>query len=369
MRLMHRQTDRFMRGAVSVMFIVLLMGLMLTGLVALMQMSVTGTEGARGEQESLAALFLAESGVERAALRFNRGVNCGVLAENVNFGQGQYTIGAGMTTEYDGVTALPANRCRVMVKGVAGLAVRQLNVIVERGGGAGLVVEDTGKGKSVKNGTSCSLNRKTFNLDRLLVVGVAIRNAGLPPVNHAVTSVSYGGVPMLPLSAAVPTAVPVSNHDVRVELFYLVAPSLGNNKVVVTVSGGKTAIVCGGMSFSGVDQANPIDIGAMSSGTSSTPATSLTTSVAGAWLVDVIATRSATVPSPTAGQVLHWDAPAGNGPTSLRAASASLGPVAIPGTISLSWATANEPFALGALAIRPAGAGGGVVAWREVGQQ
>jgi hypothetical protein len=82
--------------------------------------------------------------------------------------------------------------------------------------------------------------------NRLLVVGVSIRNAG-----NVVSGVSYAGKALTFLQAR-------NNHDgaVRVEQWYLVAPPSGTGNVTVTLSG-SAKVVGGAVSFIGANQVSP----------------------------------------------------------------------------------------------------------------
>ena len=82
--------------------------------------------------------------------------------------------------------------------------------------------------------------------NRLLVVGVSIRNAG-----KTVTGVSYAGRALSFLQAR-------NNHDnaVRVEQWYLIAPPSGSGTITVGLSGG-AKVVGGAVSFTGADQVSP----------------------------------------------------------------------------------------------------------------
>lgn len=93
--------------------------------------------------DSIQALYLAETGVERALKRFATGTACGVLlAQTITdlstFGLGltayTITIGAGLLTDFSGVTALPATQCRVPVTGrvIASNVSRTIHAIVDR---------------------------------------------------------------------------------------------------------------------------------------------------------------------------------------------------------------------------------------------
>ena len=90
--------------------------------------------------DSLQALLLAETGVERALKRFATGTACAGLAEAINDlaslqmpGGGTIAIGAGLATDLAGA-ALPATQCRIPVTGtVSGSNVaRTVHAVLDR---------------------------------------------------------------------------------------------------------------------------------------------------------------------------------------------------------------------------------------------
>lgn len=85
------------------------------------------------------------------------------------------------------------------------------------------------------------------NANRLLVVGVSIRNA-----SRQVLSVTLGGTPLTFLGAHNNAALAA-----RVELWYLKSPLTGTRTVKVTLSGSSDA-VAGAVSFAGVDPVAPL---------------------------------------------------------------------------------------------------------------
>ncbi|MCG6971296.1 MAG: hypothetical protein LJE85_16130 [Gammaproteobacteria bacterium] len=108
-------------GVASVITVLLLAIVVMLVLVMSIQISVTGVNDTLNQSDSVAALFLAESGVERASWNFgNSGVCDTAMAEGpVSMGSGSFTIedlGAGFNTDFSGA-ALPAEQCRVRVTG------------------------------------------------------------------------------------------------------------------------------------------------------------------------------------------------------------------------------------------------------------
>ena len=98
--------------------------------------------GSDANADSLQALFVAETGIERALKRFATGTACGAgLVETINdlstIGLGTTThrisIAAGLTTDFAGA-ALPATQCRVPITGtvLASNVTRTIHAIVDR---------------------------------------------------------------------------------------------------------------------------------------------------------------------------------------------------------------------------------------------
>jgi hypothetical protein len=111
-----------------------------------------------------------------------------------------------------------------------------------------------------------------------------------------------------------------------------------------------TNLAAGAVSFTGVDQADPIETHNGANGNSAIPATTLTTTTNEAWLIDVVGTNGGTV-SEGAGQLERWNDVQGStrGAGSTEFTSSA-------GTFSMSW-TRNEgasEWAISAAALKPA---------------
>ncbi len=83
-------------------------------------------------QSGVSALFLAESGVERAAARYVAGTACASLAVDgpYTLGQGSFTINAWYPTDFSGAN-LPSGECRIQVQGTVGTAQRTVQAILQ----------------------------------------------------------------------------------------------------------------------------------------------------------------------------------------------------------------------------------------------
>jgi hypothetical protein len=181
--------------------------------------------------------------------------------------------------------------------------------------------------------------------NRLLVVGVAIRNA-----NNVVSGVSYGGKALTFLQAR-------NNHDaaVRVEQWYLVAPPSGTANVTVTLSG-SAKVVGGAVSFTGANQVAPFRGLAVngSTDTGTNDPTVADSSGASELVVSAVATdgNAAKTLAPVAGQSQAWNLAYGtSGGDDVGAASTATGAV----DLVMGWTKGkNAKWALAAAVIKPA---------------
>ena len=134
--------------------------------------------------------------------------------------------------------------------------------------------------------------------NRLLLVGVATKNA-----STAATSVTYAGVALKRLGAQ---SDPAANNN-RVELWYLVAPPVGQATVNVVLAK-NTPVVAGAMSFNGVHQTAPFGVlraaNADSASACATLANEAAPLVAGVMAANADTGTITTSP----GQTLRWSA-------------------------------------------------------------
>jgi hypothetical protein len=181
--------------------------------------------------------------------------------------------------------------------------------------------------------------------NRLLVVGVSIRNAG-----RTVTAVSYRGQALTLLQAQ-------NNSDaaVRVEQWYLVAPLSGTGTVTVRLTD-DAKVVGGAVSFTGAAQVAPFRAlaSAGSTGTGTTNPVVADSSAVSELMVSAVATEGDAGPTlaPMAGQSQAWKRyygtsggdVAGGGSTAAGAANLTVG-----------WTKSEvAKWAIAAAAIKPA---------------
>jgi hypothetical protein len=349
-------------GVVSAIAVVLLASVVMLVLLFTVRTSSNGINDALNQSDNVAALFLAESGLEYAIQRLHAATaSCdATLAATVSgIGAGGFSVQSGLTTDYDGATALPSTQCRVRVTGTvtASNISRTIQAIVTSGSGGGAIALDNSDSRDRNHQSSLSWNFTTAGTDRLLLVGVSLRRDN----NQLVSSVSYGGAAMTYLGAV--------NNDpyVRVELWYLIAPALGSNSLSVNLNATGRFVV-GVASFNAVDQTSPLQLPAsFNSGQSIFPYVQLTTASDNAWAVAVLGAES------NSGQILGfnqtslWNNPSPGNPR-IQGAGAYHGPVSPPSTITLWWLRGNDPWSIGAVVLQPATGGAGLLSWREVVQ-
>lgn len=132
-------------------------------------------------------------------------------------------------------------------------------------------------------------------------------------------------------------------------------------------------MVGGSISFTGVDQAAPIDAAAVfATGNGIAPSVNINTVSNNAVVVDVMANLMNANAAVGAGQAEQWNrnSVGGGGGTHIRGAGSYEGPISPPGNVNMSWGlSAVQEWAIGAVALRPApGSGAAVLDWREVVQ-
>jgi hypothetical protein len=188
-----------------------------------------------------------------------------------------------------------------------------------------------------------SWSHTTSGSDRILIVGVSIRNES----SETVSTVTYGTGNLTFVGSA------TNGTLSRAEIWQLVNPATGTNTVTVTLSG-NSKFVGGAATFTGVHQTTPLGTFASATGNSTTPSVNVT-SAEGEAVVDTLAQRnSATTAAADSSQTERWNAvtSGGTNATNVRGAG-STEPGA--GTVTMSWTlTSSRPWAIGAVPLKPA---------------
>ena len=177
--------------------------------------------------------------------------------------------------------------------------------------------------------------------NRILMVGVAIHNSV-----RTVTSATYGGQNLTSIGQSADGA-----GKVQVVLYQLCAPPIGTNSVIVVIDS-IDRMSGGAVSFTGVSQVSPVGPFASAGGTGLSGSVSLS-SVTNEVVVDIMgATGDALTLTPGGYQVPRWTNSTGTGSSDAIGASSTV--IGTP-TTTMSWTLGvSKPWALGAVALKPA---------------
>lgn len=185
---------------------------------------------------------------------------------------------------------------------------------------------------------------------RILIVGVSTSTTSIPPVppTDRVGSVTYGSTPLTRIG----TQVAPDNRS-AIEMFQLTNPASGTDTITVNIlAAGVNYVVGGAMSFAGVSGTGPFT---SSAGTSDSPTVAVV-SQAGELVIDTVAIApEGLFLTPGANQTERWNG--FNSPccsTSFSVGGGSTEPGAA--SVIMSWAaTVAQPWAIGAVALKPVG--------------
>ena len=179
----------------------------------------------------------------------------------------------------------------------------------------------------------------TGGSDRIIVVAVAWE----PKAGVSLVGVTYAG------DALTEIRIDISGNKSASSLYYKVDPQTGPNTVSIDFSGSAKGSF-GALSFTGVDQATPIDAHNGASGAGTTQTVDVTTVTDNAWVVDAVF-HARVAPVVGANQTERFNACVGARPCG----AGSTEETTTAGTYTMSWTTTdNKDWAISAAALRPA---------------
>jgi hypothetical protein len=197
------------------------------------------------------------------------------------------------------------------------------------------------------NGASLSISHTTSGAADLMLVGVSINNA----LSETVSSITYSGTPL--------SQVGFVNHqggggdDSRVEIWKLVAPPAGTADVLITFSADlRRAAVAGVMTFTGVDQNDPLGAFAETYGDTNSPSLSVP-SASDELVLGVFACETCGSVSFSSPGVEQWNLNVSSNTFGAAATHEGAGPNV---TVSASLGTSDH-WAMGGISIRPGSPG------------
>ena len=175
--------------------------------------------------------------------------------------------------------------------------------------------------------------------NRLLIVSVAVRT------DIAVSSVTYGGSALTQIGFDVD-----ATGKVRSEMWYLKAPAVGTDDVIVSLASSAN-FVAGATDFFEVDQTTPF--GSVTTGNGSGEPSLTVASAAGEWVIDAVADRDVDVEAVGPGQAVLWVNKNGNASNDAWGGS-SVEPGAA--SVTMSWTTTGAgagEWAAVAISLKP----------------
>ncbi|MEE9303821.1 MAG: hypothetical protein V3U84_08540, partial [Thiotrichaceae bacterium] len=181
--------------------------------------------------------------------------------------------------------------------------------------------------------TTLTINHELLaGQSRIVVVGISVEDS--QGVGRT-TSITYGGLPMHAIAGSLSTTVS-GGTSIITELYYLLEselPGTGNTTLSITHNGND--ISAGVTLLGGVQQSTPDTVSISSALTPTQVSTSITTTIAGSMIVDVIGgghPQNRGVFVAGVDQSESWDA---NAPSSQSASSTRI--AAVPGAYNLLW--------------------------------
>lgn len=334
--------QRGMAALISILFL-----LIVVAFAVLVALSMSGSDinDTAMQHNSINALFLVESGVERASQRYGSGTACGAGLLDV----AAITLGGGSFQVIAPTPFVVTGLCQVRVRGTYGGSTRTLDALISgvtaTGGSVNgpIVLEAANAVGSAAGVNTLTVPLTVGGVGRVLVVGITVDTAP----GSAVNTVTYA-------SQALTFRGRAGNNPLT-EIWTLVNPPAGTANVVVTLSG-NDQIVVGALSFTGVNLTTPLDVALVTTtGNSNTASATITPATANAWIVDVVSVNNgvAITMGALTNRQSRWNLRLGG---SVTGAGSILGPVspAAARTLQWTWGGGNRSWAQVALALRPA---------------
>jgi hypothetical protein len=303
-------------GAAALITVLFLLIVVAFSVLVSLNMSGSDVSDSTAQHNSVQALFLAESAIERASGRYAAATPCASLApDSATLASGSFTVAT--------ATLVGAN-CQIRVIGTAAGTTRTVDAVLKSGGGA-ITADTSVLTPSWGSGTSRTLLSYTVPANAsILLVGLSINN-----VTATINSVTYGGTAMTPGPLAVG-----QNPWPRAQIYYLVNPPVGTANVVASFSQ-NSEVVMGARWFSGVNTSTgttppaPFDVVASTNTGNGNPKIAtvpITPATNGAWVFEVTAidNNDTTTMTPQANRLLAWYRQS-NG--NVRGGASTIGPI------------------------------------------
>lgn len=340
------------RGVAALMAVLFLLFMLSVVLVIAHQMAATDVYDSGAQNNSVEALFLAESGVERTAQRLT-GTACISLGT-----EGPVSLGNGSFSVVTPAPYLDTGLCRVRVSGTVGRVTRTLDAWLSSPSGGTITTDTLPQTTTVGSGSSRTLSYTVPADASILLVGLSFNNASVTAtVKYGTTDMTLG-----------PSAAGASPWP-RAQIWYLVNPPAGTANVVASFSSSVETIM-GARWFSGVNTGTataPWDVAEVVNNANGKATTiTITPVTSGAWIFEVaaMAANDVTTMGALTNRTSRWNT---NSNGNVRGAASTIGPVSTTQTPTWRWPTGNNnKWSQAAVALQPGGGSVSVRKWSEV---
>lgn len=208
-----------------------------------------------------------------------------------------------------------------------------------------IVYDTTSTGMDAADPSSLTWSHTTTtSSNRVLVVATSTESDTSGHTAQTVSGITYNSVALTKVRSDYIT-------DNGTELWYLVNPATGANNVVITMTGTVDGLFGAALTFSGVDQTNPIDNNAGTTTTGLSISQSITTNVADAMIVNIMQHyNSSAVLTPDADQTQRFNTPTTG--DNNQAGGTRL--VTTAGSYTTTWTTdINDGMTLSIVSLKP----------------
>lgn len=263
------------RGVASLGIVALVFMIVFISLLRTQELTGSVVRDALSSDQRVQSLYLAESGLERAAQRFAAGAACASTSnETLTMpGAGTFSLNYLGASDFDGSacssTVCGTTYCRVQSTGKSFAAdgqttvdARTLEVLLVQkalnAAGTKSLAFNTVNGKPQYRTT----NTVSASENPLYVLTIFWTSTANNPAK--ITDVMYGSLKMSTPFITTPTTAPVTpipnntSDSYAVQIYYLINPPVGTNNVDITFDVNPAGVAVGFVNLNGVDQSNPI---------------------------------------------------------------------------------------------------------------